>query len=313
MPSQERRFSEKQEGECHPQRKLRASPSAARSASSLPLCSLRGRGGERLEEGCASAAGLSGGSFVFGSGQGQRLLHAEGGAAPPPEGRQGWLSSCPTCWPQARAQLWGSGCHCREGLWDPGRRNALLSADPSTSELGGWGQHLPGPGEDDRVVGAWAWQCRSVEPAARGCLPPDSGLQPPQATVLGVHQEPALGCRPGLFVPLLLQAALPVAQQHLGGGGPAGPLPQAAPGRGGRQLEGLGEGLCGPGLVPQTQEQAAPGAQVLHPHGELAVPCALHEHQVQVSQRPAALLQLGQAGRPQAQVTGPAATRQDGQ
>lgn len=112
---------------------------------------------------------------------------------------------------------------------------------------------------------------------------------------------------------LLLQAALPMAQKHLGSGGPAWPLPQAGLGWSRRQLEGLGEGPCSPGRVPQAQEQAAPGAQVLHPHPEVPVPCTLPEHEVQVCKCPAKLLQLGQAGGPLAQVTGMGTTSQDGQ
>lgn len=68
----------------------------------------------------------------------------------------------------------------------------------------------------------------SVEPAAQGCLPPESHLQPSQATVLGVCQQAILHCRPGLCIALLLQAGLAMAQKCLGSGAPAWPLPQAA-------------------------------------------------------------------------------------
>lgn len=131
--------------------------------------------------------------------------------------------------------------------------------------------------------------------------------------MLGVHQEAALGRCPGLRVALLLQAALPLAQEDVGGGGPARLLPQAALGCGGCQPEGLGQGPCGPGLIPQAQEQAAPGTQVLHSCPEVTVPRILSEHAVQVPECPAKLLQLSQASGPQAQVTGPATTSQDGQ
>lgn len=131
--------------------------------------------------------------------------------------------------------------------------------------------------------------------------------------MLGVQQEAALGRCPGFCVALLLQAALPLAQEDAGGGGPARLLPQAALGGGRCQAEGLGQGPCGPRLIPQAQEQAAPETQVLRPRLVVTVPRTFPEHAVQVPECPAKLLQLGQAGGPQAQVTGPATTSQDGQ
>ena len=111
-----------------------------------------------------------------------------------------------------------------------------------------------------------------MEPAARGLLPPDSRLQPLQAAVLWVQQEAGLGHRPGLAVALLNQATPRLAQEYVGGWSPAWPLPQAALGLGGCQVEGLGEGPRSPSLIPQTQQQAAPGAEVLHLCLEVAVP-----------------------------------------
>lgn len=151
-----------------------------------------------------------------------------------------------------------------------------------------------------------------MEQAARR-LPPDAGPQPPEAAVLGVQQEATLSCRPGLCILPILQTALPVAQQGLGGRGPARPLPQAALSHGGGQLEGLGEGPCSPSLVPQAQQQAAPGAEVLCPRWEVAVPGTFLEHAVQVPESPAKVPQLGQAGGPQTQVPGIVTTGQDGQ
>lgn len=152
-----------------------------------------------------------------------------------------------------------------------------------------------------------------MEPAAQGGLPPDPRLQPLQATVLGVYQEAILRGCPGLCIALLLHQGLALMQEHLGSGVPAWPLPQAALGQRGRQLEGPGEGARGPGLISQAQQQASPGAQILHLRREATVPPILPEHTVQVLKCPLELLQLSQTGGPQAQVTGIAASREDGQ
>ena len=89
-----------------------------------------------------------------------------------------------------------------------------------------------------------------MEPAARGRLPPDSCLQPLQAAVLWVQQEAGLSRCPGLAVALLNQATLCLAQEYVGGWSPAWPLPQAALGLGGCQMEGLGEGPRSCSLIP---------------------------------------------------------------